>query len=148
MGQQIIRAHELCFALAGEADNDVRRDGAMGQSAANSLDQRTVVVYAIAAPHFAQNVVVACLHRHLNVRHHLGQSAHGVEQFRGHVIRVRGQEADALQAVDIVEHAQQVGQAWALAHVVAIAIHYLSEQGHFLDALRHQGAHLAADLAN
>ena len=50
-----------------------------------------------------QHLVVAGLDGDLDVRHDLGQAGDGVEQLIGHPVGVGGEEADALEAFDLVQ---------------------------------------------
>ncbi len=59
---------------------------------------------------------------------------------------MRGQEADALDAFDVVDDGQQFGEVRAVGHVHPVAVDDLAQQGHFPDPLARQGAHLARDL--
>ena len=111
-------------------------------------DQVTVISLGVAALHVRQHLVVAGLDRHLDVRHDLGQFGHGFHQFVGEVIGMRGQEADALDALDLMDDAQQRGQVWTIGDVLAVAIHDLSEQRDFLDALRCQRTDLRHDISH
>ena len=69
------------------------------------------------------------------MRHHLGQLGHRIQQLVGHPVGMRGQEADPLQAFDLVQHAQQAGQVRAIRDVFAVAVDDLAEQGDLFDTL-------------
>ena len=62
-----------------------------------------------------------------------------------------GEEADALNAYffgDLMHDAQQIGQVGSVFDVHPVAIHNLTEQRHFLNALPRQAANMGDDLAN
>ena len=61
------------------------------------------------------------------------------------VLGVRAREADALDPLDGVHGAQQVGEV--SAEVAAVRVHVLAEQGDLLDALAGEALHLGQDLA-
>jgi hypothetical protein len=84
----------------------------------------------------------------LDLRHHLGQFGHGAQDAVGHVVGVAGQEADALQPVHIIDHAQQIGQVGAIGYILAVAVHDLPQQHDFFHALGHQRTHLGGDVAH
>ena len=146
--QQINRALELIVGLARKADDHIGRNRRVGNPGADLLDQAAIVVGGIAALHVAQNFVIAGLHRHFDVLADLRQLGHRVEQLVVHPIRMRGQEANTLDAVNAVDHAQQIGQIGAVAEILAIAIDDLAQERHFLHALRRQRADFARDVAD
>ncbi len=97
---------------------------------------------------FEKHFIVPGLDRDLDVRHHLGELRHGLHQFFAEVVGVRGQEADALDAFDLMHDAQQAGKIWPIGDVLAVTVDDLAEQSNFLDALRRQRADLGHDVAD
>jgi len=59
---------------------------------------------------------------------------------------MRRQEADSLYAVDLVHNAQQARQVRCVRNVLAVPVHDLTEQRHFLDALVRQRTDLGRDI--
>ncbi len=47
-----------------------------------------------------------------------------------------------------MDGAQQIGQAWSVGDVVAVAIHDLAQQRHLFDALSNQGTNFGRDFAH
>ena len=133
--QQIAGALKLSFRFAGETDDDVRGNRNVWDGLADALDQADVIAGGVTALHVRQHLIVACLNWNFDVRHHLRQFRHGIEQFLGHPVGVRGQEADAFQTIYGVDSAQQTCQVRAVCKVLAVAVHNLTQKGDFLDPL-------------
>ena len=68
-----------------------------------------------------------------------------VDQLVADVLRVRGHEAHAANALHLVHHAQEVSEVCTLV-VFAVRVHILPEQRHLAIALRHGALHLRNDL--
>src|SRR5690606_3557366 len=72
---------------------------------------------------------------------------HGGDDVVGEVARVRGGEADALQAVDRPAGPQQLAERLTVADVGAVRVDVLAEQGDLADPLTDQGLDLGEDVA-
>ena len=95
-----------------------------------------------------QHGVVAGLDRQVDVFAHLGQVGHRLDDAAAHIRRVRGKEADAFQAVNIIEADEQVGQILPVVPVVAIGVHRLPQHRNLADAPAGQQFHLAGDVVH
>ncbi len=146
--QQVEGAAELLVGLAAEADDDVGADGGGGQPAADLVDHVPVFAQGVAAPHAGQNRVVARLHGDVEVLAHLGQLGHRADDVVGQVLWVGGEEANALEAFDVVDGAEEVGQAGPVGQVVAVGLHRLAQKGHLLHAAGDQHLHLVDHLGD
>ncbi len=76
---------------------------------------------------------------------HLRHVAHGRDEPRRQVVRVRRGEADAREPVDVVHGLEQRRQIGGGRQVTAVGVHRLPEQGDLAAAFRHELAHLADD---
>ena len=124
---------EVAVGLAGKADDDVggQRDVALrGLGPGNALE---VPVAGVLALHGAEDVGRAGLHRQMHVVAERGHGVDGVDDVPGEVARVRGGEADALDAVDLADGGKKLGEA-ALAAGVAVAVDVLAEKLDFGEA--------------
>ena len=130
------------------------RSGIAARAAAEPLE---VARGGVAAVHARERAVAPRLQRQVQVLAHAVALGHRRDRLGPEVLRVRRREADALDAVDRVERAQQVGELRAAlpgAEVAAVRVDVLAEQrdldhavgGELLD-LVHDVAHAAADLA-
>ena len=138
----------MFFGFAGESDDDVRRDGTVRDAFADGGDQVAIVLLGVAAFHVFKHGIVTGLNGDFDVRHKLGHLGDGVHQFFAEVVGMRGQEADALDAIHFVDQAQQTGQVGAIGDVFAVAVYDLTQQGDFFDALRRQRADFGDDIAH
>ncbi len=105
---------------------------AMEQSgifAADLFHQLAIVLLGVAALHIGQHFIIAGLDGHFDVRHDLRKLGDRLHQFLGEIVRMRGQEADALDALDLMDDAQQRRQVGAIGNIFAVAVHDLTEQG-------------------
>ena len=85
-GQQVVGALELGLRLAWEADDDVGGNRNAWDAPTDAGNQTPVVVGGLTAPHTDQHLIVASLHRHLDVLAHLWQFRHGIEQLVRHPV--------------------------------------------------------------
>ncbi len=105
--QQIIGVLELRRCLSGESDDDIGGNGDIGNDLADARHQPLIVGDGIAAAHLRQNLVVPRLNGNLDVRADLRQIRDCVEQIVLHPIGMAGQEANALQTLNLVDGMQE-----------------------------------------
>ena len=96
-----------------------------GRAARTFSRMRKIGFGRVAAVHRLEDAVAARLHRQMQVGHQLVDLAMGGDQRVGHVRRVAGRVADALEPIDLRQRSDQVGEAAAL---VRPGIHVLAEQ--------------------
>ena len=138
--------------FAGEGHDCVGTDGGIGHAVADALDDAAVAVDGVAAAHGLEHGVVAALEGNVEVLAHLGQLGAGVDQPLGEVAGVAGGEANPLQAFDVMDAVQQVGEG-VLApplggdsrQVAAVGIDVLAQQGDLLESAGGQPLHLQPD---
>ena len=137
------RRLELLLRLAREPDDGVPRDARVGHVPPDRVRDAPVPRGRVPSGHLPQDLVVAALERHVEELAQLGQLGAGPDQPLGEVARVRRREADALDARDVVDVAEQVGEGPGAAaaavgggsgEVAAVGVDVLSEERHFLVA--------------
>ena len=106
---------EVCFGLAGEADDDVRGDADGPAGGANPGDLFEILVARVSAPHGTQNARRAGLHRQMNVIAERGNFVDGIDDLAVEIVRMRGGEAHAADARHLGDGAQQVREIPARA---------------------------------
>mmetsp|Transcript_37621 Transcript_37621/g.95012 ORF Transcript_37621/g.95012 Transcript_37621/m.95012 type:complete len:365 (-) Transcript_37621:599-1693(-) len=155
LAHQRLGGQVLLLALAWEPHDHVARDGGVGHVAADVVDDGAVALVRVAALHLAQDVVVAALEGDVEELAQLGQLRARAHQAVREVARVRGGEADALDAGHVVHVAQQVGErprappAGVVRHarqVAAVRVDVLPQQRHLLVPRLAQRQHLAPDV--
>ena len=129
---------EIALRLAGEADDQVGRQADVRSDFPQPADLLLVLEHGVAALHQREHAVGAALHRQVQVIGELRHVAIGLDQAVAEFDRVRGHEADALDARhrrDEVDQRGEVGVA-AARHRAAVGVDVLAEQRDFDDALR------------
>ncbi len=121
---------ELGLGLAGETDDDVGGDGNARDELADARHQPPVVGDSVAASHPRQHLVVARLDGNLNVLTDFGQLGDGAQQVISHPVGMAGEEAQSLQAGELVElpqerHERRRARAVELRQIVTVAVHDL-----------------------
>ncbi len=127
--------------MKSEEMRDARPDRAQGP------DGRLVLEHGVAALHRREDAVGARLHREMHVRDELVDARMAVDEPRRELARVRGGEADALDAGDlgqVLEKDREVrpfhacSRSVSAVHAPAIGVHVLAEEGDLLHALQAQ----------
>jgi len=78
---------------------------------------------------------------------HFGQFGHSVEDAIVEIAGIAGEEAEAPEAWDFVEHFEDVGEADGFVAVgIFVGVDGLAEEGNFLDAVIHQAAGFFQDV--
>ena len=88
------------------------------------------------------------LDRDFDMRHDFGKLGDRLHQLFRKIIRMRGEEADALKALDLVHDTKQSGKIGAIGHILAITIHDLAEERNLLNALGCERTDLRDDIAH
>ena len=131
------RALEIFFRLAGEADDEVGRQADVGSDFAQLAQFLLVLEHRVAALHQREHAVRAALHRQVQEIRELRHVAIRIDQAVAELDRMRGREADALDARncrDEVDQRREVGMTTA-GQRAAIRVHVLPEQRDLHDAL-------------
>jgi len=102
----------------------------------------------VTALHVCKDVIVTCLDGDLDVRHHLGEFRNDIHQFIGEVIGMRSEKANALDAIHFMDDTQETCEIRTIRDILAITVNDLTEQSHFLHALRGERTDLRDDIAN
>ena len=138
VGDQLHRLREVVVGLAGKADDEVARQADAGPHGAQLAHRALVFHCGVAALHRHQDAVAAVLHRQVQMAHQLRHLGIDVDEPLGELVRVAGGVADSLDAGDVgdvFDQQREVGDLGGVAHLAAIRIDVLPEQGHFLHAL-------------
>ena len=138
----------MLLGLAGEADDHVRRQAHAWDALADLGYQSAVLIHGVASDHALEDGIVARLDRDLNVLADFREAGHSLNDSLLHVGGMRGQEADAPQALDSVDSGQEVGQIGLARQVVAIGVHVLTQQGYLSRPAFHQAFHLFDNLVH
>ncbi len=150
------RLGKVRLGLAGEADDDVGRDRAVGDVLADQGDPVHVAPPVVGAAHPLQDLAGAGLQRQVDLLAEGRQLGVGTDHVLLHVLRVRAGVTDPLDSLDRVDPGQELGEAdpAVLRQLTAVAVDVLSQQRHLADAVGRQRLHLldqlvgvAADLA-
>ncbi len=110
LAHQLQRRLEIGFALAGEADDEIRRQRQVGPRGAQPRDDAMVVGGTVAAIHRGKDAVGAGLHRQVQERHQLRFPAVRRDQRVVDVARVRGRVAQPIEPVDRSEPGDQLAE--------------------------------------
>ena len=116
-----------------------------GTVAPRRLDLRQVLVDGVEPAHPAEQLVVARLHREVQLLADGGEIAHRPEQLGDGVARMGGEEAQPPQAGHTVHGGEQLGQPGTAAGV-AVGVDVLAEEGDLADATLHQAVDVLHDL--
>ncbi len=90
------RLLEVLLGLAGEADDDVRRDGAVGHVLADERHTVQVALLVVGAAHALEDRARSRLQRQVDVLAYGREVCMRADDVLAHVLRVRARVADAL----------------------------------------------------
>ena len=139
---------EVGLRLPREPDDDVGGEGDVGDVLADQRDAVEVALARVGAAHRLQDPRRAGLQGQVDVlaqRVELGVGAHDV---LAHVLRVRARVADAVEPLDGVERAQELGERDApRAQVAPVGVDVLAEEGDLADAVGDEALDLGDELA-
>ena len=111
----------LLVGFTGEADHHVGAESASGDPLGDLVQAVAVLGTRVTSAHAPQDAVVATLQRNVQVTTEACRTGGVVDEFVGDVARFDRIEADALEAVDVLQPAQQVDEGTALLAVVTVA---------------------------
>ena len=134
------------LGLGAESRDQVGRDRAVGQDAADRLDSAEIPFARVLAVHQFQYPGVARLGGQVNGAADVRMSGHRVEQFVAQVLGVGGREAHPQQRIDgshLLEQAREVGRLPVA--LPAVRVDVLAEQRHLAVARAEQFSYLAHD---
>jgi hypothetical protein len=126
---------EVLFRLATEANDEVARDGCLGNDHPNAIHHLEIFFDRVTPFHPFEHSVRTTLHGDMQVLGALGEIMHGLQQIVCHILRVVRDELDPLDAVDFMQRLEQIAEARHLAFfAVPITVDGLSEQDNFFAA--------------
>ena len=152
-GEALVEAHvldqlhglfEVRIGLAGEADDEIRGNRDIRPHRAQLADLLLELQRGVATLHRRQHPVAARLHRQVQIVGQLRHVAVGLHQRVGELQRVRGGEADAVDAVDLGDGADQqaeISQLIGAVHRPAVGVDVLAQQVDLAHALSGQAHH-------
>ncbi len=128
---------EVGLGLAGEADDDVGGDRAVGDVLADQRDPVHVALTVVGAAHPLEDRAGARLQRQVDLLAERRQLGVGADHVLLHVLGVRAGVADPLDALDRVDPGQQLGEAdpAVLRQLAAVAVDVLPQQRHLAHAV-------------
>ena len=148
LADQVQGVGEIAFRLAGEADDDVGGDRGVRIALRTLSRMPQVAVAAVRAAHALEDRVRPGLQRHVEAGHDVAGGRHGLDHVAGEVTRVRGGEADPLQALglEVAAGPEQLAERELVAELGAVGVDVLAEQGDLEDAVGGERADLVEDV--
>ncbi len=131
-GNQVFGQLEVFLRFTAESDDEIAGDCRVGDRLPNSAHHFAILFHKVPAFHPLQDRIRSALRRHVQIVRALGKIPHGLQQVVGHVAGVIGDKFQAVQAVDVVQLVQQIGEASGGAAVaIRVAVDGLAQQGDF-----------------
>src|SRR5439155_11567425 len=145
---QLDRLLEVGLGLAWKPDDYVRGQGAVGNVLADHRHSVEVALTRVGAAHALEHAARSGLQREVDVLAQRRQLGVRTDHVLAHVLRMRARIADAVDAVDRVDAAQELGERRSLlaGEVAAVGIHVLPEQRDLADAIGGQPFHFGHQL--
>ena len=140
--RQVKRRLEVLSRLAGEADDEIRRDGHLGSGLADHRDALGVLRRRVTPLHALQDRVGARLGGHVEVGAEERHVAKERREARGHGLRMARDEPQAPKSRrfrDFLHEVREIPRAAALLE--SVTVDGLAEERHFADAPVHQPLH-------
>ena len=100
----------------------------------------------ISAIHFLQHFIRSMLHRQMHMTRHLRRIRHRIHHIECHISRMRRHIAHALNAIHLVDRADQRPKVCPVSEIKTIRIHILPEERHLLIAFLRESLYLARDI--
>lgn len=136
---------EVLIRLAGEADDEIRRQAHVGDSRADAAHEVAVRLHRVDTVHRLEDAVAAVLDRQVDVLTEVLAVADGRDDLVREVLWVRGHEAHAADARHLVDHLEEICKVCELV-VLAVGVDILAEQRDFLIAVLHGLLNLMHDV--
>jgi hypothetical protein len=143
------RLLEVALGLAREADDDVGRQGQVGDPGTQLVDEPQIALAPVRAPHRLQDPRRAGLQREVRVLADRLAFRHGRDHVPPEVLRMRAREADALDPGHRVTGAEEFGEVGleVREQIAAPRVDVLTEERELADAVLRQPVNLGQDLA-
>ena len=138
---------EIFFGLARETNNDVGRDGGIGDLGANTVEDAEELFGTIRALHCLEDRVRARLQRHVKARHDRRRLGHRVDDVVGERGGVGAREANAFEALDLAGGAQELAECELVAELDTVCVDVLPEERDFDRAVVNERLNFAENLA-
>ncbi len=132
---EIRQLGELGLGLAREADDERRPQDKSGDRRPQPVDDRLRLGPRVTAVHQLEHPVVDVLQRHVQVRDDLPRPAQDVVQLLGEELRVAIQNPNPVDALDVLELTEQLGQPGPAVEVDAVIGHVLRHEDELADAV-------------
>ena len=143
LAHQRERLLELVVGLAGEADDDVRRDGEVGDGGPQALDDLEILLAGVASQHPLEHPRASALRRQVYVLAHGPDLRHGRDDAVREVVGVWAGEPHAANPVHGAGRAEQVRE---VVLAVVIRVDRLAKERHLRHAVRNEALRLAHDV--
>src|SRR5215207_9672748 len=125
--QDAMSLHKLFVGLAGESNDNVCRDRTIRNFAANFSNKIAIILLGVPALHVEEHLVIARLNRDLDVRHDFGKFGNSIHEFFGEIVGMRCEEANTLDALDLMNNAKKRGKVGTVWNILAIPINDLAQ---------------------
>ena len=144
---QLYRLLEVLVRLAAKANNKIARHGITRDGFTNPLHHVAVILDRVAALHALQHDIRTALQWNVQVRRNLRQIADRLQQLVAHILGIVRHELQALDAVNLLQLVQQIGEPRRRAALdVLVAVYGLAEQRDLFAALICQDAGFVINL--
>ena len=108
LAHQLAGGGVILLGLAGKADDDIGGDGDVRAGGADAADELEIFLRRVGAMHRLEDAVGAGLQREMDVLDELRQPGEGLDQIVPEADGMRRGEADALDALDLVDGLEQL----------------------------------------
>ncbi len=142
---EALQLREVLLGFARKTDYEGCSQGDARHARADAAQQALIAGTRARPLHSRQDRVGGVLERQVDVLTDLVTFRHGIEYVVSNRGRVEVQHPDPLEAVGLVQRAQQPGERTALAAVYAEEAGVLGNQQQFLDAISSEGPCLFED---
>ena len=145
LAQEREHLSKILLRLARKSHNEIGRQARLRQRLAHTQRTLAIFFHRIAAVHCLQESAAAVLHGEMDVLADMRAALDRIDQLVADVLRVRGHEAHAANALHLIHHAKKIGKIRFLM-IFAVGVHILSKERHLAIAFRYRAAHLCNDL--
>src|SRR5688572_20776080 len=138
IGDQVQRRLEVALGLSRIAHDEIARQADVRPNFAQPAELLLVLEDGVAALHQREHAVRAALHGQVQVVRELGHVAESLDQAVAELDRMRGREANTLDAGnfgDEIDQRGEIGMA-AAVHRAAVGVYVLTEQRDLAHSLR------------
>ncbi|CUP53126.1 Uncharacterised protein [Bacteroides xylanisolvens] len=134
------------FRFSREAGDEIGRQHDVRHLFTDVGNKLLEMLDRISAIHFLQHFIRSMLHRQMHMTRHLRRIRHRIHHIECHISRMRRHIAHALDAIHLVDRADQRPKVRPVSEIKTIRIHILPEERHLLIAFFREALYLARDI--